>query len=114
MGKGVLIKSLVIPTVLFLILSFGGAFVYTFLENWSYLDALYFSVVTATTVGYGDVVPVTVFGKIFTIFFAFCTISLAFYFFTLIGRYFLAKNIRRELLSSGRLNGKKGVRVIRT
>lgn len=32
------------------------------------IDALYFSIITMTTVGYGDIVPVTVIGKIITAF----------------------------------------------
>ena len=40
---------------------------YWFVEGWSLLDALYFSVVTIATVGFGDLTPHTVLGKIFTI-----------------------------------------------
>ena len=43
----------------------GTAF-YTNVEGWSPLDALYFSVITLATVGYGDLVPRTAAGKIFT------------------------------------------------
>ena len=42
-----------------------GAFMY--LEGWSFVDAIYFSVVTVATVGYGDVHPVTPAGKGLTI-----------------------------------------------
>ena len=48
-----------------------GTFVYHFIEGWSYLDSLYFTVITLTTVGYGDLSPQTPIGKIFTIFFIF-------------------------------------------
>ena len=36
-------------------------------EGWAWIDAAYFSTVTLATVGYGDFVPVTNAGKIFTI-----------------------------------------------
>ena len=39
-------------------------------QPWSIIDALYFSVVTFTTVGYGDLTPKTTVGKIFTVMFA--------------------------------------------
>lgn len=46
---------------------FGGALFYHFIEGWTYLDSLYFSAITLTTIGYGDFSPQTDLGKIFTI-----------------------------------------------
>lgn len=42
---------------------------YRIVEGWSWVDSLYFSVVTISTVGYGDFSPETSLGKIFTIFY---------------------------------------------
>jgi voltage-gated potassium channel Kch len=52
-----------------LTLVFVGTIFYTLVEGWSPLDALYFSVVTMATVGYGDLSPKTDLGKAFTIVF---------------------------------------------
>ncbi len=44
----------------------AGMVFYHVVEDWGYLDSLYFSVITLTTVGYGDLAPETAPGKIFT------------------------------------------------
>ena len=44
-----------------------GTLVYRWLEGWSVVDALYFSVVTLATVGFGDLHPTTDTSKLFTV-----------------------------------------------
>ena len=46
-----------------------GTAVYAALESLKTVDALYFTVVTATTVGFGDYYPHTMAGKMFTLFY---------------------------------------------
>ena len=50
------------------IVSWASVF-YHFAEGWSWLDSIYFSVVTISTVGFGDFSPETAPGKIFTMFY---------------------------------------------
>ena len=44
-----------------------GTIVYWRFEDWNFIEALYFSVVTLTTVGYGDLTPTTGGTRVFTI-----------------------------------------------
>ncbi len=47
----------------------GGTVFYSLVEGLRLLDAFYFSVLTLTTVGYGDFTPKTDAGKLFTAFY---------------------------------------------
>ena len=44
-----------------------GTVIYHVLEDWSWVDALYFSVIAVTTVGFGDISLSTEASKLFTV-----------------------------------------------
>ena len=44
----------------------GGTVFFHYVESWSWVDSYFFTVVTLSTVGYGDLVPATVIGRIGT------------------------------------------------
>ncbi|MDR9427337.1 MAG: potassium channel family protein [Salibaculum sp.] len=49
----------------------GGTVFYHIVEDWSWVDSFFFTVVTLSTVGYGSLVPQTVIGKLATTVFIF-------------------------------------------
>lgn len=69
-----------------------GTVIYRYVEGWSWPDALYFSVMTLTTVGYGDLTPSTTFTKIFTCFYVFAGLGITLNF---VGAFF---QHRKEIL----------------
>jgi len=71
---------------LLLLLIVSGAIFYASVEGFRWLDALYLSVVTLTTLGYGDLHPVTDAGKIFTIFYLFTGMGVVITVVTRLGR----------------------------
>ena len=46
-----------------------GAALYHWLEGWSWLDSIYFVIITLTTIGYGDFSPTKPITKLITIFY---------------------------------------------
>ena len=58
-------KALTLLAMLILIIVSGTVF-FHHVEGWTWLDSYFFTVVTLSTVGYGELVPATAMGKIGT------------------------------------------------
>jgi voltage-gated potassium channel len=81
-----------------IILLFLGTFVYMNLENWSFVDALYFSVSTLSTVGYGDLHPTSDASKLFTAFYIIVGVAIVLYAFAIIATHYF--NVHHPQLES--------------
>ena len=82
-------RKILYVIIIILFVLFGSATFYHFAEKWRYLDALYFSAATMTTVGYGDITPKTDVGKLFTIIYVFTGVGIALYGLSLIATHFV-------------------------
>ena len=85
-------KFKVLFALVIILLVIGTAF-YHQVEGFSWLDSFYFTSVTLTTVGYGDFVPVTSIGKVFTVIYLFVGIGIILGFVNLLAK----QRIKRRL-----------------
>jgi len=70
------------PALLVASLLIVGTVFYALVEGWGVIDAVYFSAMSLATVGYGDLVPETPEGKLFTVVYVLAGIGILVSFFT--------------------------------
>ncbi len=88
-----------IYTAVFLLcmLLFIGVLGFKIMSDYSWVDAIYMTVITITTVGFGEVQPLDDQSKIFTIFLILASVVILGYAITVITEYILSKNDLEEL-----------------
>ena len=80
-------RNLLIYLLMFIGLLITGTIGYVILENYSFLDALYMTVITLASVGYAETVPLHHKGKIFTIFLILANLAILTYVVAKISRF---------------------------
>lgn len=78
-----MVRRLILSLMAFGIIVVIGICGFMVLEGMSFTDAVYLTIVTVTTVGYGDIIPVTNLGKLFAVFLIITGVGMAYYTFML-------------------------------
>ena len=82
---------------LLLLLLFIGVLGFRIMSNYTWIDAIYMTVITITTVGFGEVQPLDDVAKIFTTFLILASVIIVGYALSIITEYILSKNDIEEL-----------------
>lgn len=81
-------SRLLLPVFMLLLTILVGTAGFMFIEHYNFLDALYMTVITISTVGFAEVKPLSETGRIFTIILILVNLGLFTYFVTLLTRFF--------------------------
>jgi len=73
------LRRIILGLIWLLAILLIGSIGYVLLEGWSFFDGLYMTVITLTTVGYGEVRPLSQTGRTFTILLIFLGVGFMFY-----------------------------------
>jgi len=102
-------KAVVSALILILILV-GGTFGYVAIEGCSPLDGLYMTMITITTVGFSEVIPLSPAGRLFTIFLIVTGVGFVLYEFTKLTEAVVEGGVRKVF---GRINMDKKLAKLR-
>ena len=91
-------NELILALLLFLLLITAGSIGYHYSQNYPWIDAVYMTVITVTTVGFGEVHPLNDHGKLLTIFLILSSIIIYAYAITIITEYVVGENIFKKLI----------------
>ena len=86
-----------VAIAMLLILLLIGVLGFKIISHYTWIDAIYMTVITITTVGFGEVQPLDEFSKIFTVFLILTSVIIVGYAISIITEYILSKNNIEEL-----------------
>ncbi|WP_338358357.1 potassium channel family protein [Yeosuana marina] len=90
-------KKIYIAIFLLLVVLIFGVLGFRVISHYTWIDAIYMTVITITTVGFGEVIPLDQNAKIFTIFLILISLIVVGYALSTITEYILSKNNIEEL-----------------
>ncbi|MEM4755569.1 MAG: potassium channel family protein [Candidatus Woesearchaeota archaeon] len=87
--KSTLQLRIAMVTAVVMLLLLVGTIFFHYTEDWSWIDALYYSAISLSTRGYSDLHPQTVAGKLFTIVYLFIGVAFIVYMFSSFVAYYM-------------------------
>lgn len=85
-------SKLYVALLLMIIVLFFGVLGYRYIEDYSWIDALYMTIITVTTVGFSEVRPMDIEGKIFTVVLIVTSVFIFGFAISVITEYLLSRN----------------------
>ncbi|PIR47989.1 hypothetical protein COV06_01145 [Candidatus Uhrbacteria bacterium CG10_big_fil_rev_8_21_14_0_10_50_16] len=100
------VKRIFLIFVVLAALLVGGTIIFQRLENWTWIQAFYFSVATVTTVGYGDLAPSSDTSRLVTSVYALLSIPLLLFGIGIVGELVFAR-YHDQMSIRGRITKKR-------
>jgi voltage-gated potassium channel len=91
-----ILKKLLLPLFMLLFLVLAGTTGYMFIEQYTFLEAVYMTVITVASIGYNEVKPLSDAGRVFTIFLIILNLGILTLFITMITRFFVDGDFTRQ------------------
>lgn len=88
-------KRVIFALIVLAIFMLSGTVFFNQVERWSLVDSFYFTTITMTTIGYGDLSPTTDISKIFTAVFSIFGVAAMFFLMTSVINVFFSRHQKR-------------------
>ena len=94
--RWLILRKFIAPVFLLAALTIVGTVGYVFIDDYTWINALYMTIITVGTVGFGEIQPLSNAGKLFTIFLIIASLATVAFYITMVTRLLLDGEWRRQ------------------